>query len=254
MTKRITLLLLWVIIPVLSFAKDDINALFDKGNQQYKQGHYKEALSFYQQIVDQGYESASLFYNMGNASYKESDIAAAILYYEKAHRLSPSDGDISINLRLANLKIADRIDAVPELFFVRWWRSVFLSFSLGTLGVLTVLAMLIASLLFIMFLFAKTVSAKKTSFYGGLVLLALSLFFILLANRQSAYFNARHQAIVFAGSAIVKGAPANNAVTLTTIHEGTKVNLLQKNNNGWIRISLANGNEGWIRGEDVKEI
>jgi tetratricopeptide (TPR) repeat protein len=254
MTKRTIWLLLWVILPALSFAKDDINTLFDKGNREYKQGHYKEALSLYQQVLNEGYESGPLYFNMGNASYKDNDIAQAIWYYEKAHRLSPSDGDISINLRLANLKTADRIDTVPELFFIRWWHSLFLSFSLDTLAVLTILSVLIASALFILFVFAKTVSAKKSSFYGGIVLLVIGLFFMLLANRQSAYFGGKHQAIVFSGSSILKGAPDNNAANLTTIHEGTKVNLIQRSNNGWIRISLSNGNEGWIRAEDVKEI
>jgi SH3-like domain-containing protein len=37
------------------------------------------------------------------------------------------------------------------------------------------------------------------------------------------------------------------------LHEGTKVNVLDKAK-GWMRIKLANGNEGWLKITDVKEI
>jgi uncharacterized protein YgiM (DUF1202 family) len=37
------------------------------------------------------------------------------------------------------------------------------------------------------------------------------------------------------------------------LHDGTKVNVLDTNN-GWIKIQLANGNEGWIQQSDIKEI
>ena len=37
------------------------------------------------------------------------------------------------------------------------------------------------------------------------------------------------------------------------LHDGTKVNIVDRSN-GWLKIKLGNGNEGWIKEKDVKEI
>jgi uncharacterized protein YgiM (DUF1202 family) len=86
----------------------------------------------------------------------------------------------------------------------------------------------------------------------------LSLFFlgilaIFIAGRQLSYFENHRQAIVFSSSVNVKSGPGEQLHTLFVIHEGTKVNTLESNN-GWEKIRLANGNEGWIKAADVKEI
>src|SRR5580704_14777486 len=91
MLKRFIYVLMMLVFPVLSFGSDGANTLFSKGNTLYTKGQYKDALATYQQLIDQGYQSAAVYFNMGNASYKNDDIASAVLYYEKAHKLAPGD-------------------------------------------------------------------------------------------------------------------------------------------------------------------
>ncbi len=224
-----------------------------KGNAYYAKARYKEALTTYQQILDEGYQSAALYFNMGNASYKSDDIPAALLYFEKAHKLAPGDEDINYNIRFANLKTVDKIDEAPEFFLANWWKAFILSFSVGTLTVLSLILVMLASVALIIYLFANSVSVKKSSFYASIVLFLLGVLTIFMTGMQISYFDNHRQAIIFSSSVTIKSGPVEKSGSLFVLHDGTKVNILE-NNNGWMKIRLDNGNEGWIKAADVKEI
>jgi tetratricopeptide (TPR) repeat protein len=251
--KRFLLLVAWLFLPILSFGNDQAQALFTKGNALYTKGQYKEALDVYQQVLNDGYQSAALYFNMGNASYKNDDLASAILYYEKAHKLAPGDEDINVNIRFVNLKTTDKIDEVPGFFLANWWKAFILSLSTGTLAALSIIFALIGSAMLVLYFFANSISVKKASFYISISLLCLGVFAVFIAGMQIGYFNSHRQAIVFSSSATIKSAPADRSASLFVIHDGAKVNILDESN-GWMKIRLANGNVGWIKDADVKEI
>jgi tetratricopeptide (TPR) repeat protein len=252
MIRRI-LCLLFILTPVLAFCDSSTSALFKKGNDHYAKAQYKEAISSYQKLVDGGYQSVPVYFNLGNAYYKNGDIASALLYYEKAHKLSPGDDDIKLNLQLANLKTTDKLDEAPEFFISKWWHSFILASSLGTLAVLSVLSILAGSGTLILYRFTQSVGVKKASFYTAIALVFLGLSFIFIAGRQADYFESHQQAIVFSNSVTIKSAPTHTAKDLFVLHDGTKVEVLEHNND-WIKIRLVNGNEGWIGANDVRDI
>ncbi|MBS3770321.1 MAG: tetratricopeptide repeat protein, partial [Bacteroidales bacterium] len=43
--------------------------LVDSANKLYSEGQYGEAINAYKQVLDQGYESPGIYYNLGNAYY-----------------------------------------------------------------------------------------------------------------------------------------------------------------------------------------
>jgi tetratricopeptide (TPR) repeat protein len=253
MMKRIIYFLLVIVMPVYAFGSDEAGVLLKKGNDQYAKGLYKDAIATYQKIVDDGHQSALVYYNLGNAYFKNEDVPSALLYYEKAHKLSPGDEDINYNIQFANQKTTDKVDAGTEFFITKWWHSFILGFSLTTLAVITVLLFISGSALLIVYRFTNSVGIKKLSFYLALVLLLSGFASMFIADRQEQYFDAHHGAIIFSTSVNVKSGPAPNSKNLFLIHEGTKVQILE-NNNGSMKIRLANGSEGWINASDAKEI
>ena len=60
------------------------HADFAKANQEYAQGHFKEAISGYEALVRAGQWSANVFYDLGNAYFRTGDFGRAILNYERA--------------------------------------------------------------------------------------------------------------------------------------------------------------------------
>lgn len=253
MLKRTLYILIWLVLPICSFGNDNTRQLFEKGNAFYAKAQYKEALDVYQQLLNNGYQSAPVYYNMGNASYKLDDVPSAILYFEKAHKLAPADEDINFNIRLTNLKTTDKIEEIPEFFLTRWWKSFIFLSSLDTLTVLSIILFFAGSGLLMLYFFANAFMVKKYSFYAAITVFFVGLILVFMANRQINYFDSHKQAIVFSSSVTVKSGPVDKSATLFVIHDGTKVNV-EDNNNDWIKVKLVNGNEGWIKASDVKEI
>ncbi len=251
--KRSLFIFIAFVLPLLSLGSEHANSTFIKGNNNYNKAQYKEALDNYRAVLNSGYQSAALYFNMGNASYKLGEIPSAILYFEKAHKLSPGDQDINFNIKLANAKTTDKIDPAPVFFLTRWWHNFILSFSTQTFAIISITMVLLASGLFIVYLLTNILALKKFSFYISLICVFAGLFSFFIANRQVAYFNDSQQAIIFNGTVNVKSGPTDRQRTLFIIHEGTKVNILEKTN-GWINISMVNGNQGWIKLADTREI
>jgi SH3-like domain-containing protein len=62
-----------------------------------------------------------------------------------------------------------------------------------------------------------------------------------------------HEAIVFSGSVSVKSSPIESGTGLFVIHAGTKVKITDELGD-WLRIRIADGNEGWILSSDLERI
>src|SRR5262245_58126074 len=57
-------------------------AEFAKANEEFAQGHFKEAIAGYEALVGAGHWNANLFYDLGNAYFRTRDFGRAILNYE----------------------------------------------------------------------------------------------------------------------------------------------------------------------------
>ena len=60
-------------------------------------------------------------------------------------------------------------------------------------------------------------------------------------------------AIIFAESTDVKTAPKMSSAVAFILHEGTRVQILNSDGD-WLRISLADGKDGWIPKTDLKPL
>lgn len=78
--------------------QSQVEVVFDEGNALYNQGNYTEAIEKYTSIINNGFESAELYYNLGNAYYKINDIANSIFYFEKSLLLDPNNNETKNNL------------------------------------------------------------------------------------------------------------------------------------------------------------
>src|SRR5512133_3865306 len=116
-----TSILLWILLLVAGGFTNvrGENVLVEKANKAYTDGMYAEAADLYKKVAASGYAAPELYYNLGNACFKLNDFPGAILWYERARRLDPGNEDITFNLNVANSKIADKIEPVPEMFYRR---------------------------------------------------------------------------------------------------------------------------------------
>src|SRR6266850_3973874 len=82
-----------------AIAQPDVE--FAKANQEYAQGHFKEAIAGYETLVHGGQWNANLFYDLGNAYFRTRDFGRAILNYERALALDRHHPEATANLQIA---------------------------------------------------------------------------------------------------------------------------------------------------------
>jgi tetratricopeptide (TPR) repeat protein len=227
--------------------------IFHNGNNFYQNKQYEKAIDAYEQLISEGYEGTSLYYNLGNAYYRINKIGFAILNYEKALQLSPTDEDIQHNLALANAKTVDRVEMLPRFFIFQWWEGLLALFNLTgwtyTAYFLYILILSSAGFYF----FAKNQRVQKISFYFGLaaiLLLALTASLLIIKfNRELSVKNA----VIVEQEAAVKLSPDSGSSDAFIIHEGLKVKL-EDNVQDWVKIRLLDGKVGWVQKENLRVI
>ena len=90
-----------IAVLMVSSALGDSDTEFANANQEFAQGHFKQAISGYEALVKEGQWSANLFYDLGNAYFRTRDFGRAILNYERALALQPHHPEATANLQIA---------------------------------------------------------------------------------------------------------------------------------------------------------
>ncbi len=218
---------------------------FEEGNLYYRKANFEQAARAFEGILKNGYESVELYYDLGNCYFKLQNYPAAILAFERARRLSPRDEDVLYNLRLANLRVIDKIEPVPQLFIIEWWRNFVNLFPAATWALIAIACLWTAALAGTLFLRARSIGAQRSGFMvAGLAILLSILAFMSMYQRIQAEQHS-DSAIVFAQSVSAKSAPDPQSTDLFVLHEGVKVDLLDEVGD-WRKIRLADGKVGWL--------
>lgn len=252
MKKVFSILVVIVFIPLLLLA-DSAKTLFDRANDSYAKGDYEMTVSLCDSMIKNNVESAAIYYNLGNAWFKLDDVPKAIFYYEKAKKIEPNNEDINYNLQLANTKIADRIEAVPEFFLKTWWEKLVYSLDEEQWTSLNIGVFVVFLMFMVIFFMAKQEKLKKTFFVLSIVFLVTSILTGYIGYRSYKIKTTHNTAIIFTPTVNVKSAPDEGSSTLFILHQGSKVELMEESST-WEKIKIANGSEGWVLKEDFEKI
>jgi len=183
----VTLFLLISFVPGIKGA--DVNEMMTMANNYYQNSQFEQAITIYEQILDESYVSPALYYNLGNAYYRNGYLGKSILCYERALKLSPNDEDVKYNLKIVNARSIDQITEVPQIFIIEWWDILVTSFSLrGWLIVVSVFYLLTIIFIGFYLLFRKG-NVKRFSFIFGSFNLIVSIFCVVL---MLANYNKEH--------------------------------------------------------------
>lgn len=224
-----------------------------QGNQAYGKSDFTTAISTYNAILDAGYCSAELYYNLGNAYYRQQQYALSILSYERALRLKPNFRDARQNLQLAYSKTEDEIEQLPELFIVRWARALVSCFSpTGWRVALLVMLAVLVALVAVIFL-CRDYLWRKRSLVASIVVTALLVITLACAIASATRASRHNQAIVTTPMLVVKSSPEEGSVDKLILHEGTKVSI-DETLGQWHKIRIADGNTGWVPTSELTAI
>jgi tetratricopeptide (TPR) repeat protein len=228
--------------------------IFEQGNQLYLEGDYAGAVEAYQAVLDAGFESVALHYNLGNAHFKTGELGRSILAWERARALAPNDPDVLANLDLALSQTADAIEPLPRFWLISaasWWVGLL---PRGALIALVAAAWLIVGAGVAVRVLARSDEVRGVGTWAALAGAGVVLVFGTNLLVRELGIGSAERGVILADAVPVRSAPADqDELTLFEIHEGTRVRIEERAGE-WAEVVLEDGKVGWVPAEVLEEI
>ena len=250
------IVLLFTISILFAFglrAQSSVEDRLDQALNAFQEGNYDISSDSYLALIEEGYVSSELYYNLANCYSKLEDVPRAILYYEKALKLRPNDSNVLHNLNLVNQEISDEIGVVPDFFLKRYWEGfcMVLSANVWVLMLYTFLVILIISTYF--WLFGKERNYRKFGFSLVVVSLILILLSLFASRTKTKLEYGSNEAIVMESNLYLKSGPDEKSNDIRRLLPGLKVSILDQIGR-WYKVELPNNEPGWVLEENLEII
>lgn len=224
-----------------------------QANVDYSKGNYQSAINGYNTVLKENV-SADVYYNLGNAYFRSDDITKAIISYERAKLLAPGNKDIEHNLRVARLKTVDKLMPADRMFFVEWYQALRNMNTPDGWANMAFVSLVVALLLFLVYLFVDHAVVQRLSFYMAIVLIVVFIFGNLFAWQLKDYAENTMAGVITTNEVTVKKTPTAQSADVCVIHEGTHVDIIDSALKDWTAVTLPDGREGWIPAKSLEKI
>lgn len=221
------------------------DADFTKANEEFAQGHFKEAITRYETLVHRGQRNANLFYDLGNAYFRTRDFGRAILNYERALALDRHHPEATANLQIARDE-SRALELQPTILerylqfatINQYTLAAAVAFWLGTFGT-------------IVLIFARRRSAALISLsILCLMVCAISMWAIHTLDNGS---EGRALAIVTGKDVQARLATADTANSVLALPPGSEIKILSTRGD-WMYAALPNALRGWIQTRNAEQV
>lgn len=223
-------------------------SIFEEARLAYSNGDFQKALSEFLKIVQSGFRSGEIYFNIGNCYFKLNDFGRAFLYYEKSKRLLKRDKELRENSSLTEQALKNRtIESQHQLFLnpFKWltqilnlWELTFLNVALGWLLLVTISLKLIA--------------IRKLPRKIIIVLFLLQMFTLVswwILNKEEKML----KAVVLSKVMEVRSGPGKSFPVNFQVYEGSKLTI-EEEYGTWFKITLPNDVTGWIESQGCERI
>jgi tetratricopeptide (TPR) repeat protein len=221
------------------------DAEFAKANQEYAQGHFKDAITSYEAVVRAGRWNANLFYDLGNGYFRTRDFGRAILNYERALALDQHHPEATANLQIARdesraLEMQPtRVERYLQFVSINQYSTVgAVAFWLGIFGI-------------VVLIFAHRRSAALMSLsILCLVVCAICAWAAYALDNGS---KGRALAIVTGNDVQARLATADTANSVLALPPGSEIKILSTRGD-WMYAALPNDLRGWIQAKNAEQV
>lgn len=257
---------LWV--PCFAVAE---NKPLDSAKSFYDKGEFEKAAEIYLSIAKSEGTSASLYFNLANCYAQKGDLGSAVLYYSRASKLDPSNKEIKNNLNYFTSKVEDSNRAElrgkkisvapdPETFFTTAHRLIAIDVSSNFWAFLSAVCFIIFLGCVAIYLFCSNILLRKTGFFGGFVLLCLSIMFIVFSFMSANAFDSHDEAVLMAYKTQLLIEPSSDAKPAANqICQGSILHIVAEETAvdgtpSWYKVRLNSDIEGWIKADAIEII
>ena len=242
------LLLVTLIFPLLA-VQEEIPFHYENGMDAYRNGQFDLAIQEFEVILENNWDSPELYYNLGNAFYRSGNTAGAVWAYESCLKLSPTHTNARYNLKLANLKVKDRVDLPEPPLYLKWYLGIKEQFTPSEWINISLFILLLFSLA------ATLCRFLSNSVLNNLRGIVLSVLFVAMFFTVHSIWtkNSVKEGIIYDMKVEVRSEPNSFSTRLFEVHAGLKVSVGQISNE-WIAIELLDGKTGWVEENDIRLI
>jgi tetratricopeptide (TPR) repeat protein len=221
------------------------DAEFAKANQEFAQGHFKEAISGYEALIGSGQWSANVFYDLGNAYFRTGDFGRAILNYERALALERHHPEATANLQIARDE-AHALEIQPSSL-----EHYLQSASLNQYSIAAATAFWLATFAMFALIFTRRRSAPVIAVsICCLLVLAVAVYAIFTLERGS---KGQALAVVTGKDVQARLATADTANSVLALPVGSEIKILSTRGD-WIYAALPNNLRGWIPAKNAERV
>jgi tetratricopeptide (TPR) repeat protein len=232
---------IWTFVAASAFAQTE----FAKANQEYAQGHFKEAIDGYETLARAGQWSANVFYDLGNAYFRTGDFGRAILNYERALALERHHPEAAANLQIARdeARALEMQQSSPERY---------LQFaSVNQYSIAAAIAFWVGAFCTVALILARRRSAR-------LIALSILSFSVCALAIFAAYEidhgnKGRALAIITGDNVQARLATADTANSVLALPPGSEIKMLNTRGD-WIYAALPNNLRGWIPAKNAEPV
>ena len=269
MYKRISIVTALIIVitaslllgnQIMSLAKTSATAgdTMQNAGQLYAAGRFSLAAQSYQQLVDQGYASSTLYYNLGNAYMKQGELGRAIVNYRRAQLLAPRDEDIANNLEIAGTQVNNQADldaAAGQNLLNRAAQATQHRFSLDELAIAALLSWTVFVLTVIIYTSLRSRGKLREALQYLLIAISIVLVVSVFALGSRLYQDQTQiRAVIITDEVAVTSGPGTQYATEFTLSDGAEVNILESRGS-WTRLALSDPElQGWVPDEAVERV
>jgi len=206
---------------------------------------FQRAAALYQEILDDGFQSGSIYYNLGNAWMQAGQTGRAVAAYRVAKRHLPRDPYLDANLQQALRRSGRPTPKMPLLDYVFFWQS-FVSYAEKVWLVTALLAIALCLGLLMQWGWHRT-AVKRLN---GVLIVVLILASLSLGRDWYNFEVVRRGAIVSETVARKGGSETYEPAFNQPLPDGTEFVVLGEQDN-WLRIKIDTAGEGWVPGRNV---
>jgi len=230
---------------------ETLDQAYDRALRDYYAGRYQQAVDGFERLLGLRVERPQVHYNLGCAYFRLGRLGPAVYHFERTLRLDEGDEDARFNLETVRAQLTTRVkDEIKGASAEAWWARLATGISEQTVVVLFLALWWLALGAALAIRFMAPGPGRAALFVGeafvGVCTLAAGLLLagrIYLAERVTT-------AIVLPDRVEVREGPDASAKTSFAVHAGLKVRL-QARDQGWSRVRLPNGLEGWVSARDL---
>lgn len=235
------------------------NALADSA---YTKDQFGEAVKLYTDILDNQGHSAVVYYNLGNAYYRQGNIAKAVLNYERALRFDPTMADARANLEFVNSRLQDKPEDNNSML-TRVHQGVVTAARANTWAWIALSAFILLCAAIAVYIFSGNVAMRKLGFFGGIIMVAVTIYLVIVAADAAARVDDHSEGIITAASTMLNSAPRQPKQTekVVPLHEGTKVEIVDSIptpddpvSSRYYKVRINGSTPAWVRATDVERI